>query len=99
MPEGIERELIVVDDGSTDLSSKISRRMSNLHPEIVCVPENLCARIPDNVTDEQVTFTVLGAIGLQGIRLTNPTLDENFVVFGVRLGKDDCTDHYRRFKR
>ena len=42
------------------------------HAEVVCVPVNLCARIPDGVTDEQASFTVLGAIALQGIRLAEP---------------------------
>ena len=55
------------------------------HAEVVCVPENLCAKIPDNVSDEAATFTVLGAIGLQGIRLVSPTLGEKFVVFGAGL--------------
>jgi predicted dehydrogenase len=55
------------------------------HAEVVCVPKNLCARIPDNVTDEQAAFTVLAAIGLQGIRLTNPTLGECVVVTGLGL--------------
>lgn len=55
------------------------------HAEVVCVPENLCARVPENVTAEQATFTVLGAIGLQGVRLAQPTLGEKFVVYGAGL--------------
>lgn len=55
------------------------------HAEIVAVPKNLCARIPDGVTDEQAAFTVLASIGLQGIRLAHPTLGERFVVFGLGL--------------
>ncbi len=55
------------------------------HAEIVCVPKNLCARIPDEVTDEQAAFTVLSSIGLQGIRLAQPTLGERFVVYGLGL--------------
>ncbi len=55
------------------------------HAEVVCVPRNLTARIPDDVTDEQAAFTVLGAIALQGIRLADPTLGERFVVFGLGL--------------
>lgn len=39
------------------------------HAEVVRVPKNLCVKIPDNVDDESAAFTVLGAIGLQGIRL------------------------------
>src|SRR5690606_7488999 len=55
------------------------------HAQIVAVPKNLCARIPDNVSDEEAAFTVLAAIGLQGIRLVNPTLGECVVVTGLGL--------------
>ncbi|HET7931792.1 MAG TPA: bi-domain-containing oxidoreductase [Rhodanobacteraceae bacterium] len=55
------------------------------HAEFACVPKNLCARIPDPVGDEAAAFTVLGAIGLQGIRLANPTLGECVVVTGLGL--------------
>src|SRR5690554_4954409 len=39
------------------------------HAEFVSVPQNLAAKIPDNVTDEEAAFAVIGAIGLQGVRL------------------------------
>ena len=55
------------------------------HAEVVCVPQNLCARIPDNVSDDEAAFTVLAAVGLQGIRLANPTLGENVAVLGLGL--------------
>lgn len=55
------------------------------HAEIVAVPSNLCARIPDNVDDETASFTVLAAIGLQGIRLVQPTIGECVVVTGLGL--------------
>jgi threonine dehydrogenase-like Zn-dependent dehydrogenase len=55
------------------------------HAEIACVPRNLCAKIPDAVTDEQAAFTVLGSIALQGVRLAQPTLGERFLVMGVGL--------------
>ena len=55
------------------------------HAEIVSVPVNLCAPIPDQVSDEAAVFTVLAAIGLQGIRLAQPTLGECFVVTGLGL--------------
>ncbi|MCF8102163.1 MAG: bi-domain-containing oxidoreductase [Desulfarculaceae bacterium] len=55
------------------------------HAEIVCVPKNLCAKVPPGVSPEQAAFTVLGSIGLQGIRLAQPTLGEKFVVFGSGL--------------
>ncbi|NIA07134.1 MAG: Gfo/Idh/MocA family oxidoreductase, partial [Actinobacteria bacterium] len=55
------------------------------HAEIVCVPKNLCAKVPDCVSDEEAAFTVLASIGLQGIRLMKPTLGETIVVFGLGL--------------
>ena len=55
------------------------------HAEVVRVPENLCAKIPGEVDDESAAFTVLGAIGLQGIRLIQPTLGEAIVVTGLGL--------------
>jgi predicted dehydrogenase/threonine dehydrogenase-like Zn-dependent dehydrogenase len=58
---------------------------SGKHAEIVSVPVNLCARIPEGVTDDQAAFTVLGAIALQGIRLVQPSLGEVVVVTGLGL--------------
>jgi predicted dehydrogenase/threonine dehydrogenase-like Zn-dependent dehydrogenase len=55
------------------------------HAEIVSVSPNLCAAVPDSVSDEAASFTVLGAIALQGIRLASPTLGETFVVTGLGL--------------
>lgn len=55
------------------------------HAEVVSVPINLCAKVPDIVSDEEASFTVLGAIALQGIRLVQPTLGETIVVTGLGL--------------
>ena len=55
------------------------------HAEVVRVPKNLCAKVPDNVTDEEAVFTVLASIALQGIRLSNPTLGECYVVIGLGM--------------
>lgn len=55
------------------------------HAETVRVPTNLCARIPGNVGDETAAFTVVASIGLQGIRLVQPTLGETVVVMGAGL--------------
>ncbi|OLB91256.1 MAG: dehydrogenase [Acidobacteria bacterium 13_1_20CM_4_57_11] len=55
------------------------------HAGVVSVPKNLCVRIPDNVEDESAVFTVLGAIGLQGLRLAQPTLGETVAVTGLGL--------------
>ena len=55
------------------------------HAECVLVNKNLCAKIPDGVLDEEAVFTVLASIGLQGIRLAEPTIGETFVVCGLGL--------------
>lgn len=55
------------------------------HAEYVNVPHNLCAKVPPNINDETASFTVLGAIGLQGVRLLKPTLGESIVVFGLGI--------------
>lgn len=46
---------------------------------------NLCAKIPDIVSDDEAAFTVISAIALQGIRLAQPTLGETVVVTGLGL--------------
>tara|TARA_Y100001970_G_scaffold294355_1_gene451372 strand:- start:7013 stop:9148 length:2136 start_codon:yes stop_codon:yes gene_type:complete len=55
------------------------------HAELVTVPENLCAHIPDNVSFEEASFTIVSSIGLQGVRLLNPTIGETYVVSGLGL--------------
>lgn len=55
------------------------------HAEAVRVPRTLCAKIPDGVSDDAAAFSVVGAIGLQGVRLAQPTLGEHFVVIGLGL--------------
>jgi predicted dehydrogenase/threonine dehydrogenase-like Zn-dependent dehydrogenase len=77
--------VIAVGDGVHQV--KVGDRVASnaAHAEIVLVPINLCARVPDNVTDDQAAFTVLGAIGLQGIRLIAPGLGETVAVIGLGL--------------
>ena len=48
------------------------------HAELSVVPHHLCASIPDCVSDEAASFTVPASVGLQGIRLAQPTLGETF---------------------
>lgn len=55
------------------------------HAGLVAVPQNLCAKIPDGVSDEQGSFTVISAIALQGVRLVQPTFGESIVVYGLGL--------------
>ncbi len=73
-------------DASCSGFEKGDRVVSNgYHAEVVCVKKNLCAKIPDEVNDESAAFTVVGAIGLQGIRLLAPTIGETVTVFGLGL--------------
>ncbi len=55
------------------------------HAEYVRVPQTLVARIPDGVSFDAAAFTPLAAIGLQGLRLAQPTLGETIVVYGLGL--------------
>ncbi|MDM7943745.1 MAG: bi-domain-containing oxidoreductase [Hydrogenophaga sp.] len=55
------------------------------HADMALVPKNLCVRIPDSVSDDEAAFVVLSSIGLQGIRLAQPTLGESVAVIGAGL--------------
>lgn len=55
------------------------------HAEIVKVSKNLCAKVPENISDERAVFTVISSIALQGVRLADPTIGESFVVIGAGL--------------
>jgi predicted dehydrogenase/threonine dehydrogenase-like Zn-dependent dehydrogenase len=61
------------------------------HAEVVSIPQNLVARVPDNVTFEEASFTTLGAIALQGVRQAEPQLGESVCVIGLGLlGQITC---------
>jgi predicted dehydrogenase/threonine dehydrogenase-like Zn-dependent dehydrogenase len=55
------------------------------HAEIVSVPANLVAPVPEGVALEHAAFATLGAIAMQGVRRTEPTLGERVVVVGLGL--------------
>ena len=55
------------------------------HAEIVAIPQNLCVKIPDNVSFEEAAFTTLGAIALQGVRQAAPVVGEKVCVIGLGL--------------
>lgn len=77
--------VLAVGEGVTDLRTGDRVASNGPHAEVVCVPRNLVAPVPDAVSDDEATFTVVGAIGLQGIRLLNSTLGETIVVIGLGL--------------
>jgi predicted dehydrogenase/threonine dehydrogenase-like Zn-dependent dehydrogenase len=55
------------------------------HAELIWVPVNLCARIPEGVALEQAAFTTLGAIALHGVRQAEAKLGESVAVIGLGL--------------
>lgn len=77
--------VVAVGPGVTEFAVGDRVASNGPHAESVAVPVNLAAKIPANVSDEAAAFTVLGAIGLEGIRLTRPELGETFVVVGLGL--------------
>lgn len=56
------------------------------HAEYVCIPHQLCVKIPsDLISFEEAAFTTIASIALQGVRLLNPGLGEWVVVQGLGL--------------
>ncbi len=78
-------KVIAVGDDIVDLKPGDRVVSNGPHADIVRVPVNLCAKIPEGVDDEAAAFVVVASIGLQGIRLAEPTLGESFVVTGAGL--------------
>lgn len=78
-------EVIAVGKGVKEFSVGDRVVSNGNHAEVVNIPENLVAKIPDGVSYEEACFTVIGAIALQGIRLINPTFGETVVVTGLGL--------------
>jgi predicted dehydrogenase/threonine dehydrogenase-like Zn-dependent dehydrogenase len=55
------------------------------HAEIVSVPGNLVAPVPQGVPVRDAAFTTLGAIAMQGVRRAQASLGERVVVVGLGL--------------
>jgi predicted dehydrogenase/threonine dehydrogenase-like Zn-dependent dehydrogenase len=77
--------VIGVGEGVTGFNIGDRVASNGQHAGYVNIPQNLAARIPDNISDEEATFTVIGSIGLEGVRLCNPTFGETIVVTGLGL--------------
>lgn len=77
--------VVAVGEGVSEF--KIGDRVASngQHAEYVNIPQNLVAHVPENVSDDEAAFTVIGSIGLQGIRLCDPSLGETIVVTGLGL--------------
>lgn len=55
------------------------------HAELIDVPVNLAARIPDGLATEHASTVTLGAIAMQGVRRIQPNLGETVVVIGLGI--------------
>jgi predicted dehydrogenase/NADPH:quinone reductase-like Zn-dependent oxidoreductase len=55
------------------------------HAEVIAVPRNLVARVPEVVSLEDAAFVTVGAIALQGVRIADVRLGEACVVIGLGL--------------
>jgi predicted dehydrogenase/threonine dehydrogenase-like Zn-dependent dehydrogenase len=77
--------VLALGEGITDLRIGDRVASNGQHAEVVCIPRNLVALIPDSVSDDEAAFTVMGAIGLNGIRLLDPKLGDTVVVIGLGL--------------
>ncbi len=55
------------------------------HAEVIIVPQNLVAKIPEGVDFQDASYTTLGAIALQGVRQADPKLGDNVCVIGLGL--------------
>jgi predicted dehydrogenase/threonine dehydrogenase-like Zn-dependent dehydrogenase len=61
------------------------------HAEVVAVPRNLVARVPDGVSLPAASLTTIAAIALHGIRLADVRLDERVAVVGLGIvGQITC---------
>ncbi len=53
------------------------------HAEVLRVPVNLVAHVPEGVSLEDAAITTVAAIALQGVRRLDPTMGESFAVIGM----------------
>lgn len=77
----------IIETGQDVKGFKVGDRIvsNGNHAEVVRVSPNLSCKIPDSVSDEDASFSVVGAIALQGVRILNPTLGETIAVMGLGL--------------
>lgn len=87
LPLGYSQAGVVVEVGAGVTAFKPGDRVASngVHAEYVVVPKNLVVPVPESVSFEEASFGVVGSIGLQGIRLANPTFGETVVVIGLGL--------------
>src|SRR6201981_2349868 len=81
---------VVVDKHSTVRNLEIGERVAyggegTGHGETILVGRNLVVRVPEDVSFEHASFTTLGSIALNGVRIANISLGERVAVIGLGL--------------
>ena len=86
LPLGYCNSGVVIGVGENVTEFSIGDRVASNggHAEIVCVPKNLVMRIPESVSNQDASFTVIGSVGLQGIRLLKPHFWRKYSCYRVR---------------
>ncbi|MEZ6100095.1 MAG: bi-domain-containing oxidoreductase [Pirellulaceae bacterium] len=77
--------VVACGDGVQDFKPGDHVATNGPHAEVVSVPTNLSAHIPNGVSMECASFGVLGSIALQGVRLSRCQLGETVFVIGLGL--------------
>lgn len=55
------------------------------HADVIAVPVNLCAKVPDTVKLKHAAFTTIASIAIQGIRQADLRMGENCLIIGMGL--------------
>ena len=78
---------VVIETGCNEfqVGDKVACAGYAYHAEVISVPKNLCATIPDKVDFDEAAFTTLGAIAMQGVRQADVRLGEQVAVIGLGL--------------
>ncbi len=77
--------VVAVGEGVRELRPGDRVASNGPHAGVVVVPRNLCARVPDSVPFAEASFTVVGAIALQAVRLARADLGSTVFVIGLGL--------------
>lgn len=82
-------QVVATSDGVTDLEKgdwvACSGSQCAHHAEMVAVPRNLLAKVPEGVSPGQAAFVTLGAISVEALRRTRCKFGETIALYGLGL--------------
>ncbi len=87
VPLGYSNVGMVTAIGSDITEFRVTDRVvsNGRHAEVINIGVNLVERVPDNVPSDLAIYSIVGSIGLQGIRLLKPEFGETVLVYGAGL--------------